>query len=123
VRFLRDPTRGGLAGLLADLSEDSGFSIEIDEERLPLSPAVRAASEMLGLDPLSIANEGKLVAIVAAADAERALALMHAHPLGKRAADIGVLTEGQPPLVELLTRSGGRRIVQRPYGEDLPRIC
>lgn len=123
VRFLRDPTRGGLAGLLADLSEECGLSIEIDEDALPLSPAVRAASEMLGLDPLSIANEGKLVAVVAPEVAERCLARMREHPLGRRAADIGVLCPGEPPLVELLTRAGGRRIVQRPYGEDLPRIC
>jgi hydrogenase expression/formation protein HypE len=123
VRFLRDPTRGGLAGLLADLSEDSGLSIELSEEALPLSPAVRAASEMLGLDPLNIANEGKLVAVVAPEDAAKALGLLRAHPLGRHAADIGAVVASQPPLVELITRAGGRRIVQRPYGEDLPRIC
>lgn len=123
VRFLRDPTRCGLAGLLADLSEESGLGVEFAEEALPLSPAVRAASEMLGLDPLGVANEGKLVAVVAPEAAAEALRLMRAHPLGRRAADIGALTAARPPLVEMITRAGGRRIVQRPYGEDLPRIC
>lgn len=123
VKFLRDPTRAGLAGLLADLSETRGLSVEIDEEALPLTPAVRAACEMLGLDPLNVANEGKLVAVVAAADAPKALKILQAHPLGRHAADIGCVVESQPPLVEMITRAGGRRIVQRPYGEDLPRIC
>jgi hydrogenase expression/formation protein HypE len=123
VKFLRDPTRAGLAGLLADLSEESGLSVELEEERLPLSPAVRAACEMLGLDPLGIANEGKLVAVVSPEAAPQALRLLRSHPLGRRAAEVGALSAGQPPLVELITRAGGRRIVQRPYGEDLPRIC
>ena len=123
LKFLRDPTRGGLAGLLADLSEECGLSVELDEEALPLTPAVRAASEMLGLDPLSIANEGRLVLVASPDAAERVLQLCHQHPLGRRAAIVGTFLEATPPLVELITRAGGRRIVLRPYGEDLPRIC
>jgi len=123
LRFLRDPTRGGLAGLLVDLSEETGLCVELEEEALPLTPAVRAASEMLGLDPLSIANEGKLVLVASPDAAPRVLELCHQHPLGRRAALVGTFTEASPPLVELVTRAGGRRIVLRPYGEDLPRIC
>jgi hydrogenase expression/formation protein HypE len=124
IRFLRDPTRGGLAGLLADLAEATGRNVELEELAVPLSPAARHASEMLGLDPLAIANEGKVVAVVAAADAEKVLAVCRAHRLGARAAVIGhVLGRSDWPLVELVTRGGGRRIVQRPYGEELPRIC
>jgi len=124
VKFMRDPTRGGLAGLLADLSEQTGRNIEIDERALPLSPAARHASELLGLDPLTVANEGKVVAVVAAEDAEKVLAACQAHPLGRDAAIAGRIGETNDwPLVELLTAAGGRRIVQRPYGEELPRIC
>jgi hydrogenase expression/formation protein HypE len=123
LKFMRDPTRGGLAGLLADLSEETGLGLEIEEDALPLTPAVRAASEMLGLDPLSIANEGKLVLVASPDSAERVLQLCHQHPLGRRAAVVGAFVEAAPPLVELITRAGGRRIVLRPYGEELPRIC
>jgi hydrogenase expression/formation protein HypE len=123
LRFMRDPTRGGLAGLLVDLSEECNLGVELEEDALPLTPAVRAASEMLGLDPLTIANEGKLVLVASPDSAGRILELCHQHPLGRRAALVGTFTEAQPPLVELITRAGGRRIVLRPYGEDLPRIC
>jgi hydrogenase expression/formation protein HypE len=123
VRFLRDATRGGLAGVLADIVEAAAISIEIEEERVPLAPAARHAAEMLGLDPLSTANEGKIVCVAAAADAERALQAMRRHPLGRNAARIGRIVGTRPPLVELLTCAGGRRVVQRPYGEELPRIC
>jgi hydrogenase expression/formation protein HypE len=123
VRFLRDPTRGGLAGVLADLADATGLSIELDEQAVPLTPACRSAAEMLGLDPLNVANEGKLVAVVADDDADDALAALRRHPLGASAAAIATFTEADPPLVELLTAAGGRRIVQKPYGEDLPRIC
>jgi hydrogenase expression/formation protein HypE len=137
VKFLRDPTRGGVASVLADICDTRGLSIEIDEEGVPLTATARHAAEMLGLDPLTVANEGKVVMVVAAGDAERVLAACRAHPLGRHAAIIGrvVAREGEgagraregvarePALVELLTRAGGRRIIQRPYGEDLPRIC
>ncbi|MBN1825825.1 MAG: hydrogenase expression/formation protein HypE [Candidatus Eisenbacteria bacterium] len=123
VRFLRDPTRSGLAGVLADLAEETGFALEVEEEAIPITAAVLHTADLLGLDPLTIANEGKVVAVVAGADAPRALEALRSHPLGRRAAVIGRVTESEPPLVELLTRGGGRRLVQRPYGEDLPRIC
>lgn len=123
VRFMRDATRGGVAGVLADVADGGGYSVEIDEQRVPLSSAARHASEMLGLDPLAVANEGVVVFVVAGGDAERAVAALRGNALGRHAVCMGRITERQPPLVELVTRIGGRRIVQRPYGEDLPRIC
>jgi hydrogenase expression/formation protein HypE len=123
LRFLRDPTRGGLAGVLADLAEGSGLGIEVRELDIPLRPEARHASELLGLDPLGIANEGKVVVVCSAAAAPRALSLLRAHPLGRNAAVIGEFIEAKPPLVELITRIEGRRIVTRPQGEELPRIC
>ena len=123
VKFLRDPTRGGLAGVLADLADETSLGIEIDEESIPVTPAARNTADMLGLDPLTVANEGKLVAAVAAKDAAAALAACRGHPLGRAAAVIGRFGHAQPPIVEMITRPGGRRIVSRPYGQDLPRIC
>ncbi|MCP4246015.1 MAG: hydrogenase expression/formation protein HypE [bacterium] len=122
-KFLRDPTRGGLAALLVDVAEGAGVSIELDETALPISPTARHAAELLGLDPLTVANEGKCVAVVAAEEADALVACLQGHPLGERAAVIGRVTDVQPPIVELQTALGGRRIVQRPYGEELPRIC
>lgn len=123
VKFLRDATRGGLAGVLADVCERRQLSIEIDEDQIPIRPTALRAAELLGLDPLTVANEGKLVAVVASRDADRALRCLRTHPLGQHAARIGSVTDAAPALVELITRIGGRRIVQRPYGEELPRIC
>jgi hydrogenase expression/formation protein HypE len=123
LRFMRDATRGGIAGVLADVVEATGRSVEIDEQMVPVTPTARHAAEMLGLDPLTVANEGKCVAVVAAADAERLLAAWRSHPLGRDATMIGLVTDARPPLVELVTRVGGKRVVQRPYGEELPRIC
>ncbi len=123
VKFMRDATRGGLAGVLADISEGAHVTIEIEETHIPLSPTARHAAEMLGLDPLTVANEGKCVFVVAAQDVPAALAACRAHPLGAQAAVIGRVLDTRPALVELLTRVGGRRVVQRPYGEELPRIC
>lgn len=123
VKFLRDATRGGVAGVLTDISEGTGLTVEIQESSVPLSPTARHAAEMLGLDPLTVANEGKFVAAVAADDAQRMLAVCGGHPLGRQAAIIGSVVERRPALVELITRAGGRRVVQRPYGEELPRIC
>ncbi|MFH1746207.1 MAG: hydrogenase expression/formation protein HypE [Planctomycetota bacterium] len=123
VKFLRDATRGGVAGVLADISEATGLSIEITEASLPITPTARHAAEMLGLDPLTVANEGKVVCLVSATDTDRALAALRANPLGRQAVCIGHLTDNRPPLVELLTLATGRRVIQRPYGEELPRIC
>lgn len=123
LKFLRDPTRGGLAAVCADLAEETGLSIELDEAAIPVSRVARHTAELLGLDPLTIANEGKVVAVVSSEQAERVVRSCRSHPLGREAAVVGRFTEASPPLVELLTRSGGRRVVQRPYGEELPRIC
>ncbi len=123
VKFLRDATRGGLAGVLADISEAREVTIEIEEEHVPLTPTARHAAEMLGIDPLTCANEGKVVCVVAKGDADRALDALRADPLGRQAARIGRVVDVQPALVELRTCTGGRRVVQRPYGEELPRIC
>lgn len=123
VRFMRDATRGGIAGVLADISETSTLSVVIQETSVPLSPAARVASEMLGLDPLTLANEGKVVLVVAESDATQALKTLRLDPLGRHAACIGTIAADRPALVELETSSGGRRLIQRPYGENTPRIC
>ncbi len=123
LKFLRDPTRGGLAGVAADLAEDTRLTLELDEASIPLSRVARHTAELLGIDPLVVANEGKVLAVVPEADAPALLAAMHKHPLGQHAAIIGHFVAATPPLVELVTRAGGRRMVQRPYGEELPRIC
>ena len=123
VKFMRDATRGGIAGVLVDICEGRELSVEITEARVPVSATARHAAEMLGLDPLTVANEGKVVIVVAAEDADRVVAACRAHPLGADAAVVGQVADVSPALVELITRAGGRRVVQRPYGEELPRIC
>ena len=124
VRFMRDPTRGGLAVTLNDIARATGLSVEIDEAKLPINPMVQAAADMLGFDVLTIANEGKFVAVVSADDADECLNICREHPLGRDAAVIGRITESRgPAVVELLTKIGGRRIAQMPYGRQLPRIC
>lgn len=123
LRFLRDATRSGIAGVLVDICQACALSIDVEERQIPISSTARHAAEMLGLDPLTVANEGKVICVVAAADADTVLGAMRNHPLGQRAACIGRVTDTQPALVELITRAGGRRIVQRPYGDELPRIC
>jgi hydrogenase expression/formation protein HypE len=123
IRVLRDPTRGGLATTLNEIAKQSDAGMIIEEAAVPVNPEVAAACEFLGLDPLYVANEGKLVAIVAAADAERVLAAMRAHPLGERAARIGSVQEDAHHFVQMTTSFGGRRIVDWLTGEQLPRIC
>lgn len=123
IHCLRDPTRGGLAAALNELAGASRVGIEIDEAAVPLRPAVAAACEMLGFDPLTVANEGKLVAFVPPEEAEAALAALRAHPLGREAARIGTVTAEHPALVLARTAIGGRRVVDMPLGELLPRIC
>jgi hydrogenase expression/formation protein HypE len=120
---LRDATRGGLAAALNELAETSKVGVEIEEAAVPVRPAVAAACEMLGFDPLTVANEGKLVAFVPPEEAEAALEALQAHPLGQEAARIGVITEEHPGMVLTSTSIGGRRIVDMPLGELLPRIC
>jgi hydrogenase expression/formation protein HypE len=123
LRVLRDPTRGGLATTLNEIARQSAAGMMIEEAAIPVNPTVAAACEFLGLDPLYVANEGKLVAIVAEADAERVLAVMRAHPLGTRAARIGRVLEDPHHFVQMTTAFGGRRIVDWLTGEQLPRIC
>ncbi len=123
VKFMRDATRGGLAGVLADIAEHTGHTVEIDEEQVPVTTTARHAAEMLGLDPLTVANEGKCVMVVAADDAQRALTACRECATGKKTIRIGRVVAREPALVELMTIAGGRRVVQRPYGEELPRIC
>ena len=123
VRVLRDPTRGGLATTLNEIARQSGVGMHIDEAAVPVLPDVEAACELLGLDPLYVANEGKLVAICAPDVADAALAALRAHPLGAAAARIGVVTEDPHHFVQMTTRFGGRRIVDWLTGEQLPRIC
>lgn len=120
---LRDPTRGGLAAALNELAGTSQVGIEIETAAVPVRPAVAAACEMLGFDPLTVANEGKLVAFVPPDEAEEALEALQAHPLSRKAARIGVVTEDHPGMVLARTGIGGRRVVDMPLGELLPRIC
>ena len=124
VKFMRDPTRGGVAATTNELAASSLHSIELVETALPIDLTVRAAADMLGFDLLNIANEGKFIMVTSADSADKALAAMRSHPLGADAAIIGQVTEKEEmPIVELITTIGGRRIVQMPYGRELPRIC
>ena len=123
VHVLRDPTRGGLAATLNEVARQSRVGIRLDEVAIPVKPQVEAACELLGLDPLHIANEGKCVAIVDAAHADAALAALRAHPLGACAARIGVVQADEHHFVQMRTRLGGRRVVDWLTGEPLPRIC
>jgi len=123
IRVLRDPTRGGVATTLNEIARQSGVGMMLQESALPILPEVAAACEFLGLDPLYVANEGKLLAIVAAEDADGLLATMRAHPLGRRAALIGSVHADAQHFVQMTTTLGGRRIVDWLTGEQLPRIC
>jgi hydrogenase expression/formation protein HypE len=123
VHTLRDPTRGGLATTLNEIAASAGVGITIDEMALPVREAVRAACELLGLDPLYVANEGKVVAVVAAEAAEVALHSLQRHEYGCEAAVIGKLTEDHPGRVVLRTTLGAHRILDMLVGEQLPRIC
>lgn len=123
VRVLRDPTRGGLATTLNEITRQSGVGITLDEAAIPVLPQVEAACELLGLDPLYVANEGKLVAVCAPEVADTLLAAMRSHPKGHGAARIGVVTEDPHRFVQMRTRFGGRRVVDWLSGEQLPRIC
>jgi hydrogenase expression/formation protein HypE len=123
IRLMRDPTRGGIAATLNEIANQSGLGFRIDEEAIPLKPEVAAACEFLGLDPLNVANEGKLVAVVAPEAADAVLAAMRAHPLGGEAAIIGQAVEDEHCFVQMETSFGGGRIVDWLSGEQLPRIC
>jgi hydrogenase expression/formation protein HypE len=123
VHMMRDPTRGGVAATLNEIAKTSATGMRIVERDVPVPDDVRAACGFLGLDPLYVANEGKLVAFVAAADAERALDIMRAHEFGTGATLIGYVVEDHPGVVVAKTGIGGTRVVDLPLAEQLPRIC
>lgn len=123
IRLMRDPTRGGLAATLNELAQQSELGFSLQQEAIPVKPGVAAACELLGLDPLNVANEGKLVAIVSPGVAGAVLAAMRAHPLGRDAADIGEAVPDEHHFVQMATSLGGARIVDWLSGEQLPRIC
>ena len=123
LRLMRDPTRGGLAATLNEVAHQSKVGIRIEEDRLPIKAEVLAACEFLGLDPLNVANEGKLIAVVDAAAAETIVAAMRTHPLGREAAIIGEVIADDQHFVQMTTAFGGGRIVDWLSGEQLPRIC
>jgi hydrogenase expression/formation protein HypE len=123
LRLLRDPTRGGVAASLNEIAGQTALGIEIDEAAIPVAPAVAHACELLGLDPLQVANEGKLLAVVPAADAESVLTAMRQHEHGRQAVSLGRITADHAGRVVLRTAIGGSRVVPLPIGEQLPRIC
>ena len=123
IRCLRDPTRGGLSSTLNEFASQAQVGIEIDERAIPIREEVKGACELLGLDPLYVANEGKLVAIVAPDAADGVVAAMRRHPLGAEARIIGSVTASHPRLVTMRTLVGPTRIVDMLAGDQLPRIC
>jgi hydrogenase expression/formation protein HypE len=123
IHVLRDPTRGGVATVLNEIAESADVGISIREEQIPVREEVRGACEILGFDPLYVANEGKLIAFVSAEAADNVLKVMRAHPLGKNAMLIGEVVANHPGTVIMKTRIGGSRVVDMLSGEQLPRIC
>ncbi|UCF42084.1 MAG: hydrogenase expression/formation protein HypE [Gemmatimonadota bacterium] len=123
VHVLRDPTRGGMASALNEIAAAAGVGVVLEEERLPIPGPVLAACELLGFDPLYVANEGILVAFVEAARAEDAVAALQMHPVGEGAAVVGRVVDDHPGIVALKTRIGGKRVVDMLPGDQLPRIC
>ncbi len=123
IRAMRDPTRGGLAATLNEFASASGKGLVVERELIPLHQEVAAACEILGIDPLNVANEGKLVVVIAAAEGEKLLAAMRCHPLGREAAVIGEVVGGHPGLVAVKNSLGVSQILEMPLGEQLPRIC
>ena len=123
VHVLRDPTRGGVATALNEIARQSGVEIEIEEAEVPVNRSVSAACELLGLDPLYAANEGKMIVVVSAEQKEVAFSALRAHARGREAAAIGRVAAGERPRVLLRTALGTRRILGRHVGEQMPRIC
>ena len=123
IRLMRDPTRGGVAATLNEIAHQSRVGVRIEEKAIPVAPQVAAACELLGLDPLHVANEGKLLAIVAREAADALLAAMRAHPLGAQAARIGEIVVDEHCFVQMTTAFGGGRVIDWLSGEQLPRIC
>ena len=123
VHAMRDPTRGGLASTLNEIAQASDVGIAIDEAKVPVRAEVQSACELLGLDPVYVANEGKAVFFVAAEAAEKVLAVLRAHPLGREAARIGQVTAEHKRMLVARTGMGGTRVIPTMIGEQLPRIC
>lgn len=123
TRWLRDPTRGGVGTVCNELAQACGLAVVLQEDRLPIHPMVSGACELLGIDPLYVANEGKFIAVVAAEEAEAGLAALRSHPLGAQAAEVGEIVEEPAETVVLQTGFGGSRIVDMLVGDPLPRIC
>jgi len=123
VRAMRDATRGGVATILNEIAKGAGVGVQVSEDDIPVREEVRGASELLGIDPMYVACEGRLVAVVPGESADRALAALRAHPLGEQAAVFGRVTGEQPGIVRLKTAFGGTRIVDMLVGDPLPRIC
>jgi len=123
VRFMRDPTRSGLSGVAVDLAKSCGWHVVLEESMIPVKPEAQHAADMLGLDPLEIANEGKVVIVVDPDDVSKTLDLLHQEDYGREATVIGEIQAIADGMCELHTNIGGHRIVQKPYGEQLPRIC
>jgi len=123
IRCMRDPTRGGVSSTAHEIAAASGVGVMLDEAAIPMRDEVRGACEILGLDPLYVANEGKLIAVVPAASADRLVQVMQAHPLGSSSAIVGEIVETHPGMVVMRSRVGGTRVVTMLAGEQLPRIC
>jgi len=123
VRALRDATRGGVATILNEIAKAADVGVMVTEDAIPVRTEVRGAAELLGIDPLYVACEGRMVAVVDGGQAGQALAVLRAHPLGAQAAVIGEVTADPPGLVSLKTAFGGTRIVDMLVGDPLPRIC
>jgi hydrogenase expression/formation protein HypE len=123
LRAMRDATRGGVATILNEIATAAGVGIVVTEDDIPVRTEVRGACELLGIDAMYVASEGRLVAVVSPEDAESALAALRGHPLGHDAAIIGMVTGGPPGIVTLRTAFGGTRIVDLLVGDPLPRIC
>ena len=123
IKFMRDATRGGIATVLCELAENKKLGIDINETEIPLKDIVKGTCEIFGFDPLYLANEGKVIMVVAANEAENILETMRRHPLGKEASIVGEIVEGHPTKVLMQTEIGGRRIIDMLAGEMLPRIC
>ena len=123
IHVLRDPTRGGLASSLNEIAAQSRVGMALNEEKLPVKPEVQSACELLGMDPIYIANEGKLLAIVSQSAAEAVLHAMRRHPLGIDSEIIGVVVSERPGMVTAKTKIGGTHVIPMQIGEQLPRIC
>jgi len=121
IHAMKDPTRGGFASAINEMARKSRVGVRIREELIPLKKSVRSASEMLGIDPLQVANEGKVVMGVAGKDAEAVLAALRSHPYGKDAAIIGTVVAGSGVILE--TEIGGERFIEPPIGDPVPRVC